>query len=104
MPLSTRLEHEQLFEPRKGTYFPWSDGPQYCPGKKFAQVEFVAVLAGLFQSHRARLAKKEGDGEVVGREDAKKKILACCEDSEQTLLLRMRSADDMRLAWEKVAV
>ncbi len=27
--------NEELLAPKPGTYFPWSDGPQKCPGKKF---------------------------------------------------------------------
>ena len=48
-------EEEEFFVPRRGTYLPWSDGPQNCLGKKFAPVEFVAVLAQLLQMHRVRL-------------------------------------------------
>lgn len=94
------LGHEDFFVPRRGTYLPWSDGPQNCPGKKFAQVEFVAVIAKLLQYHRVRLADAEypkGDSEA-----ARKKILAVCEDSEHGLLLRMKHADNVRLIWDPV--
>jgi Cytochrome P450 len=92
-----RLEEEELFAPIKGSYFPWSDGPQNCPGKKFAQVEFVAVIACLLQSHRVRALGPEGES----HEDAQKRILGICEDSEHGLLLRMRNADSVRLVWER---
>lgn len=39
---------EELLVPKQNTYFPWSDGPQNCPGYKFSEVEAVAVLACLF--------------------------------------------------------
>lgn len=93
--LESQLEREELFVPPKGTYFPWSDGLQNCPGKKFAQVEFVAVIACLLQAHRTRLHCTEG--EDIGA--ARKRILAICEDSEHGLLLRMRNADSVRLTW-----
>ena len=92
------LEREELVVPRKGTYFPWSEGPQFCPGKKFAQVEFVAVLAYLFRYHRVRPVLEEGESAESGR----KRALAVCEDSEHVLLLRMRDGDSIRLMWEKV--
>ena len=95
--LVARLEDEEVFEPRKGSYFPWSDGPQNCPGKKFAQVEFVAVIACLFQAHRVRLACQPGEDHEI----AQKRILAVCEDSEHGLLLRMRNADSVKLVWAK---
>ena len=96
--LAAQLDCEELFVPAKGTYFPWSDGLQNCPGKKFAQVEFVAVIACLLQAHRTRLLCKEG--EDVGA--ARKRILAICEDSEHGLLLRMRNADTVRLTWTRL--
>lgn len=91
------LEREELYVPPKGTYFPWSDGPQFCPGKKFAQVEFVAVLAALFKEHRVHPLLQEGEDVESGR----KRALAVCEDSEHVLLLRMRDGDSIRLVWEQ---
>lgn len=93
--LAAQLEREEIFVPAKGTYFPWSDGVQNCPGKKFAQVEFVAVIACLFQAHRTRLLCTKNEDPGLAR----KRILAVCEDSEHGLLLRMRTADSVRLTW-----
>lgn len=93
-----QLQREELFVPAKGTYFPWSEGLQNCPGKKFAQVEFVAVIACLLQAHRTRLVYTEGEDIVAAR----KRILAICEDSEHGLLLRMRNADSVRLMWTRL--
>lgn len=44
---------EVLAEPPQGALFaPWLAGPRICPGKKFSQVEFVAVLVGVLQKYR----------------------------------------------------
>lgn len=96
-PITNRLEDEELLVPIKGTYFPWSDGPQNCPGKKFAQVEFVAVLARLFRDHRVQVVLNKGENFQGARE----RVLAVAENSEQGLLLRMRDADSVRLSWER---
>lgn len=96
--IAAQLESEELFVPAKGTYFPWSDGLQNCPGKKFAQVEFVAVIVCLLQSYRARLICKESEDFAAVR----KRILAIYEDSKYGLLLRMRNADSVRLTWTRV--
>lgn len=96
--LAAKLQAEEIFVPLKGTYFPWSDGPQNCPGKKFAQVEFVAVLACLFRDHRVRVVLKDGED----CQKAQRRVLAVAEDCELGLLLRVRDADSVRLAWEKV--
>ena len=59
--LNTQLHQETIVDPRQSTYFPWSDGPQNCPGAKFAHVEFVAVLACLLRDHRIGIIKEPGE-------------------------------------------
>ena len=93
-----RHQQETLTVPAQSTYFPWSDGPQNCPGAKFAQVEFVAVLACLLKDHRVGVVCQAGEGPVQARQRA----LATAEDCDLTLLLRMRDADSVRLAWKRV--
>ena len=97
LSLRKQLESEHLFVPTKGSYFPWSDGPQNCPGKKFAQVEFVAVIACLLQAHRVEIASANS----LSMEEGRRQILAVCEDSEHGLLLRMRNGDNVRLVWKR---
>ena len=89
---------ESLISPLQSTYFPWSDGPQNCPGAKFAQVEFVAVLACLLRDHRVGVVCEPGESPKQARERA----LATSEDCDMTLLLRMRDADKVKLAWKRV--
>jgi cytochrome P450 len=46
---------ETLAPPPPGAaYIPWAVGPRVCPGKKFNQVEFVAVIAMLLRSYRLK--------------------------------------------------
>jgi cytochrome P450 len=96
--LATRLRQEIVITPLQSTYFPWSDGPQNCPGAKFAQVEFVAVLAHLLQNHRVGVVREPNES----FEKARKRALATTEDCDMELLLRMRNADRVRLAWNRV--
>ena len=98
MDQSPRLSQETLFTPQQSTFFPWSDGPQNCPGAKFAQVEFVAVLACLLRDHRVGILR---DGAVESSEGARKRALATVEDCDLELLLRMRDADQVRLVWKR---
>jgi cytochrome P450 len=44
-----------IIKPAKGTFLPFSEGSRACSGKKFATVEFVAVLFTLFREHRVEL-------------------------------------------------
>ena len=42
-------------------YMPWYHGPRVCPGKKFSQVEYVAIMASIMS--RVRI---EPVGDVLG--------------------------------------
>ena len=48
--------------PTKDAFLAWSSGPRVCPGLKFSQVEFVAVMAEWLRSHLVEpvLEGKEG--------------------------------------------
>jgi cytochrome P450 len=94
--VATLLRQEEIITPAQGTYFPWSDGPQNCPGAKFAQVEFVAVLACLLRNHRLRILLETAES----FEDGRKRVLAVTEDCDRQLLLRMRNAEKVRLTCE----
>lgn len=65
------LESESLISHPLG-YLPWSSGPRICPGLKFAQVEFAAVLATVLRGARIEpcgTAGVEGGGpEFLRRE------------------------------------
>ena len=47
---------DHLFRPVKGSYVPFSEGYRACLGRRFAQVEVLAVLAVLFQNYSVELA------------------------------------------------
>lgn len=85
-------------EPPKGQFIPWADGPRVCPGQKFAQVEFVAVLATLFRGHRVRPVLEDGES----GEDGRRKLLAMVNDSAiSAITLQMQKPRSIALAWSK---
>ncbi|KAL9593667.1 MAG: hypothetical protein Q9179_005758 [Wetmoreana sp. 5 TL-2023] len=92
----TTLSAERLMKPQKGTFIPWSEGLQNCPGRKFAQVEFVATMATLFRHHRAEPVPKHG-GESV--DEARERVLETVKDSGMELLLQMRDPGSVRIRW-----
>ncbi|KAL1606203.1 hypothetical protein SLS60_003604 [Paraconiothyrium brasiliense] len=47
---------EALVIPEGPMYCPWLLGPRACPGKKFSQVEFVALLAQIMSKWRIEVA------------------------------------------------
>ena len=46
---------DELFRPVKGSYIPFSDGFRSCLGRRFAQVEILAVLAVIFKNYSVEL-------------------------------------------------
>jgi len=48
-----------LLRPKKGSYYPFSEGPRACLGRRFAQVEVLAVLAMVFKDYSVELAVDE---------------------------------------------
>jgi cytochrome P450 len=93
-----RLEDELVYQPRYGAFIPFSSGPRVCPGKKFAQVEFVAVIARLFWRHRCSPVLLKGETMV----EAKKRVLDIVEDSNLVLTLKMMHPEKVKLTWEEI--
>jgi hypothetical protein len=52
---------KEIIQPPLGMYNPWTAGPQVCPGKKFSQVEFVAIIARLFQKGKVTPKLEAGE-------------------------------------------
>ena len=84
---------EEVMTPLKGSYIPWSDGPRYCPGKKFAQVEIVAVLAVLLWKHRIQIQPNAGESDKEARARCQRVI----EDSKVRLTLQMKASASVNL-------
>ena len=84
-----------MYHPVKGAFIAWSDGPRLCPGKKFSQVEFVAVIARLMWKHRLEVVPTEGENVDAAR----KRVLEVARDSDVHLTLKMRRPMDMTIRW-----
>ena len=89
---------ERVVTPGRCTYFPWAEGGHNCPGNKFSQVEFVAVMAKLLLHHRVRAVFEPGET----RGQTRHRILATTQDVDLQLLLRMKDADQVRLSCVRV--
>jgi cytochrome P450 len=89
-------EKEELLQPPPGMYNPWAAGPRVCPGKKFAQVEFVAVIARLFQKGRVRPQLEGGENQ----EEALNRTKDLVADSILDVTLHMAHPEKVRLIWE----
>jgi hypothetical protein len=70
---------------------PWNIGPRICPGKKFSQVEFVAVISTLLRTCRIEPWVMEGMASV---EEAKEELLRVMYDTDMRITPRMAHAQN----------
>jgi cytochrome P450 len=97
--IKTSRGKEEFHQPVPSVYQYWSSGPRVCPGKKFSQVEFVAVFACLFQENRVVPVLEKGET----MKDARKRINEVLYDSRIiSPALKMAHPEKIRLAWEKI--
>lgn len=96
---SGSLADEQLFQPRDGVYTPFASGPRVCPAKKFAQVEFVAVIAQLFRDYKCTPVRLQEES----MEEARKRVIDVVEDSNVLNTLKMLHPERVKLRWEKLS-
>lgn len=81
---------DRLYKPVKGSYLPFSEGYRACLGRRFAQVEVLAVLAVLFQEYSIELAvdKYATDEELDRMDDNEKAEIwhKASEDARELML------------------
>lgn len=78
-----------LFRPQRGAYIPFSEGARSCIGRRFAQIEVLAVLAVIFREYSVELALDEyaSDEEIAAMgEDAKRETWTRAKDKAEYLL------------------
>jgi cytochrome P450 len=75
---------------------PWTAGPRVCPGKKFSQLEFVAVHTRLFRNGRVKLKVEAGEKLA----DATKRAKSVVADSVLDVTLHRIHPEKVRLVWE----
>lgn len=68
-----------LYRPPRGAYLPFSEGSRACSGRRFSQVEMVAILAVIFQNYSVELAVDEwaSDEDVQLMSDEQRRELWC---------------------------
>ena len=96
--INPRTTQESFIEPDPGTYIPWADGPRSCVGRKFSQVEFVAVLATLFSQYRVQPVLRAGESEA----DGQRALQSMVDNSAiSAITLQMKEPRRRPLRWEK---
>lgn len=90
-------DREYIVAPEHGAYLPFGEGNRSCPGKKFAQVEHVAVMVAMFRDHCVAPARREGESELKARARAVETL----KDTGMVLLLQMLHPEKTPLEWRK---
>lgn len=79
-----------LFRPVRGSYVPFSDGYRSCIGRRFAQVEILAVLAVIFKTWSVELDVsmflKDGETEETLSEERKKEVWKLADERTRELM------------------
>ncbi|EXJ66173.1 uncharacterized protein A1O5_10789 [Cladophialophora psammophila CBS 110553] len=84
---------ESIAHPPPGAAFlPWSVGPRVCPGKKFSQVEFVAVISTLLREYRLKPLIMEE--KMTTEKQAASALMEVLSDSMNVITPKMRRPED----------
>lgn len=97
--IKKQLDQEEIWDPDKTIYFPWSDGPLSCLGRKLSEVEFVAVLACILQKHRLS-AKPKFEGET--EQQIRQRVGKITNEASFEMLLKVIDADRVRVVCKPV--
>jgi cytochrome P450 len=91
------FENEVLASDTSEHFMPWAWGQRVCPGKRFSQVELVAILATLFRNWRVEIVP---EGQETP-EQARKRVWASSlkVDHQDHMLHEMVNPESVGLVW-----
>ena len=89
------LDSEEVAPPpvAKESFFPWSLGARNCPGKKFAQVEFVAVMSYVLRLYSVEAVPLEGET----AEDTRRRIWDWTQESKAEVTINFKQPEKYAL-------
>ncbi|KAL8805084.1 MAG: hypothetical protein Q9182_002174 [Xanthomendoza sp. 2 TL-2023] len=97
-----------LHRPPRGAYIPFSEGYRACLGRRFAQVEVLAVLAVIFKDFSVELAvdKYASDEAVAGMsgEERQRVYGTVSREARETMREKMSQIFTMQIRGERVEV
>lgn len=101
-----KSEPTSLFRPPKGAFIPFSEGPRSCIGRRFAQVEVLAVLAVIFSQYSVELAvdgfASDEEIEAMSTKEREKIWIKAKKVTESALKDKMGSILSLKLRGAKV--
>lgn len=93
------IENEVLASDTQAHFLPWATGQRVCPGKKFSQVELVAMLATIFRDYTVSPHPNEGES----LDEARRRIFRTGMEIEHqgSILHEIRRPGSISLSWSK---
>lgn len=76
-------------------YCAWSQGPRVCIGRKFSQVEFIAVVARTLSTCRMEVVKMNGEDLAASQ----KRVVGMLNDSVLAPTKRMRDTEGVLITF-----
>lgn len=76
----------------------WAEGPRACPGKKFSQLEIIAVLTTLLRRSSVQLVPQSG----MTLKQAQEAALQAVENSRVRLTLQIQNPESIHVRWNKL--
>ncbi|KIX09402.1 uncharacterized protein Z518_00481 [Rhinocladiella mackenziei CBS 650.93] len=80
-------------QPPGAAFMAWSAGPRVCPGRKFSQVEFVAVISSLLRRYRLKPLVMQSKS-MKTEEQGRRALLEVIDDSMSGVTPTMRRPED----------
>ncbi|KAK5632012.1 hypothetical protein RRF57_007726 [Xylaria bambusicola] len=83
--------------PSRGNYLGWSEGARDCPGKRFSQVEWVAIMATLFRDWKVEPSRLQDETAM----QARAKVFQFIKENTGYggLLLQLNNPESIPLTW-----
>ncbi|KAJ6119860.1 cytochrome P450 [Penicillium sp. IBT 18751x] len=75
--------------------FAWAEGARACPGRKFSQIEILAVLVTLLRRASVQIVPRPG----VGLEEARAEALRKLQNSRSLLTLHIKQPEAIHVRW-----
>ena len=83
--------------PDHGGFIGWSTGPRSCPGKKFSQAEFVAVIATLIKDWYIEPLRYREESD----EAARKRLHGVINDNFYNMTPKMKNPEKAAITFVK---
>ncbi|KAJ6012570.1 cytochrome P450 monooxygenase [Penicillium canescens] len=89
------LSKKSLDSEKVDHLFAWAEGPRACPGRKFSQLEILAVIVTLLRQTSVQIVPRPG----ISLEEAKIEALGVLQNSRSLLTLHIERPELIHIRW-----